>query len=85
MPRAAHWSTRANRVMRTVIPGLQIVINEEHPMDARKLAKWAVRAALIGTLAAGALYGAHAASAGEPAPAKNDHSTSDTRDGAVWG
>ena len=53
-------------------------------MDARKLAKWAVRAALIGTLAAGALYGAHAASAGEPAPAKQP-SVTDSRDGAVWG
>ncbi|MDQ1647618.1 MAG: hypothetical protein QOJ50_3802 [Cryptosporangiaceae bacterium] len=53
-------------------------------MDARKLAKWAVRAALIGTLAAGALYGAHAASAGEPSPAKQP-TTSDSRDGAIWG
>jgi hypothetical protein len=53
-------------------------------MAARKLARWALRAALIGALAAGAVYTAHAASADE-APKPDRPPASDTKDGAVWG
>jgi hypothetical protein len=50
-------------------------------MNARRLARWALRAALIGALAAGAVYTAHAASADEPLSSVTDSVT----DGAQWG
>jgi hypothetical protein len=54
-------------------------------MNARRLARWALRAALIGALATGAIYTAHAASADEPQNSKPGSGTSEVRDGAVWG
>jgi hypothetical protein len=53
-------------------------------MNARRLARWALRAALIGALAAGAIYTAHAASADEPQNLR-PAPTSDMKDGAIWG
>jgi hypothetical protein len=54
-------------------------------MNARRLARWALRAALIGALAVGAVYTAHAASADETGNLRQAPSTSDVRDGATWG
>jgi uncharacterized protein YraI len=54
-------------------------------MNARRLARWALRAALIGALAAGVVYTAHAASADEPQNLRPGPSTSELKDGASWG
>ncbi len=56
-------------------------------MNARRLARWALRAALIGALATGAVYTAHAASADEPKTGRPGTSTTEEKDnkGAVWG
>jgi hypothetical protein len=55
-------------------------------MKARRIARWAVRAVVVGALAFGAIYGANYASADEapPPPPKTEELQVST-DGAIWG
>jgi hypothetical protein len=49
-------------------------------MEARRLARWVVRALVVGALAFGAIYAANVASADE-SPAQDQQMSTD---GAVW-
>jgi len=53
-------------------------------MKARRIARWAVRAAVVGALAFGAIYAANYASADEAPPPPKPSEEVVSTDGVVW-